>query len=173
MSHDNHQCIHHHDKYYLILNDTLYQRGIDSILRRCLTHEEFEQVMNDCHSGACGVHISGMATAQKIIRAGYFWPSIFKDYYEAVKNFPPCQLFYPKKRTHPAPLHPVIVVGPFAKCGIDYMHYKPTSAGGHGYIIVAVDYFIKWAEARPTYAEYGKTAALFLFTHVIAIFRVP
>ena len=47
------------------------------------------------------------------------------------------------------------------------MHCKPTSAKGHGYIIVAVDYFTKWAEAMPTYAEDGKTAALFLFNHIV------
>ena len=32
LSHDNHHCIHHHAKYYLILNDTLYRRGIDSVI---------------------------------------------------------------------------------------------------------------------------------------------
>ena len=52
------------------------------------------------------------------------------------------------------------------------MHRKPTSARGHGYIIVAMDYFTKWDEAMPTYAEDGKTAALCLFNHVIARFGV-
>ena len=33
ISHDNHPRIHHHAKYYLILNDTYYRHGIDSILR--------------------------------------------------------------------------------------------------------------------------------------------
>eukprot|EP00253_Pinus_taeda_P010833 PITA_10833 len=46
-----------------------------------------------------------------------------------------------------APLHLVVTVGPFAKWGIDYVTCNPRSAGGHGYIIVAVDYFTKWAEA--------------------------
>ena len=68
---------------------------------------------------------------------------------------PPCQ-------------HPFISVGPFSKWGIDFMHCKPTSAGGHRYIIVAIDYFTKWTEAMPTYAEYGKTVA----HHIIAIFGV-
>ena len=53
------------------------------------------------------------------------------------------------------------------------MHCKPTSAGGLGYIIVAIDYFMKWAESMPTYAKDGKTVALFLFNHVIARFGVP
>ena len=95
-----------------------------------------------------------------------------KDCHEAVKKFPPCRLFYRKKCTYPSPLHPIIVVGPYTKWGIDFMHYKPTSIGGHGYIIVAIDYFTKWVEAMPTYAENGKIFTLFLFNHVIARFGV-
>ena len=53
------------------------------------------------------------------------------------------------------------------------MHFKPTSARGHGYIIVAIGYFTKWAKAMPTYVEDGKTATLFLFNNVIARFGVP
>ena len=78
-----------------------------------------------------------------------------------------------RKHTHPAPLHPIVAVGPFEKWGIDFMHYTPTSAGGHGYIIVAVDYFTKWAEAMPKYAKDEKTTALFLFNHIIARVRIP
>ena len=104
-----------------------------------------------------------MATSQKILCIGYFWPSIFKYCHEAIKKFRPCQHFYLKNNAHPAPLHPIIVIGPFAKWGIYFMHCKPTSAKGHGYIIVAMDYFTKWDEAMPTYAEDGKTATLFLF----------
>ena len=73
-------------KNYLIVDNTLYHRGVDSIIRRCLTHEEAEVVLNDCHGGACGGHLSGISTTQKILRAGYFWPSIFKDCIDAVKR---------------------------------------------------------------------------------------
>jgi hypothetical protein len=33
ISHEERQCIHHHSRRYLILDDTLYRRGIDTILR--------------------------------------------------------------------------------------------------------------------------------------------
>lgn len=63
LSHDERHCTSHHVKSYIILGDTLYHRGIDSILRWCLRHEENELTLNDCHSGACGGHLSGMAIA--------------------------------------------------------------------------------------------------------------
>ena len=72
------------------MDDTLYRHGVDSILRRCLTHDEVEVVLNDFHGGACGGHLSGISTTQKILRVGYFWPSIFKDYVNAVKRCHPC-----------------------------------------------------------------------------------
>ena len=53
------------------------------------------------------------------------------------------------------------------------MHCKPTSAEGHGYIIISIDYFTKWAEAMPTYAKDGNTTTLLLFNHVIERFGVP
>ena len=78
-----------------------------------------------------------------------------------------------KKRIHSALLHLVITVVPFEKWGIYFVHCRPTSAGGHGYIIVAIDYFTKWAEAMPTYVEDGKIVVLFLFNHINAIFGIP
>jgi hypothetical protein len=66
-SHDEHRGIRHQAKNYLILEDTLYRLGVDHILRRCLTHEEVEIMLNNCHTGACGGHLFGLATTQKIL----------------------------------------------------------------------------------------------------------
>ena len=129
--------------------------------------------MNDCHSGACGGHLSRLAIAQKILRAGYVWPTIFEDCIFVLKKCHPCQIFSRKMRAHLAPLHPVVAVRPFAKWGIDFTTCNPPFAAGHHYIIVVVDYFTKWAEAMPTYNNDTKTVALFLFNHVIARFRIP
>ena len=130
-------------------------------------------IMNDCHSGSCGGHLLGLATTQKILHAGYSWPTIFKDCISSVKKFHPCQIFSRKMCTHPAPLHPVVAICPFAKSGIDFTTCNPPSIAGHHYIIVAVDYFTKWEEAMPTYTNDAKTTALFLFNHVIARFSIP
>ena len=48
-SREEQRKLHLHVKNYLIIGDTLYRRGVDSILHRCLTHEEDEIVLNDSH----------------------------------------------------------------------------------------------------------------------------
>jgi hypothetical protein len=67
----------------------------------------------------------------------------------------------------------VVSVIPFAKWSIDFMTCHPHLAGGHGYIIVFVDYFTKWTEVMLTLDKTGKTVALFIFNHIIAHFGVP
>ena len=87
---DNRQRLRHLAQDYLIVGDALYHRGVDTVLCRCVTHNEGKPIMNDCHLGAYGGHLSGLATTQKILRAGYFWPSIFKDCITTVKKCHPC-----------------------------------------------------------------------------------
>ena len=101
-------------------------------------------MLNDCHGGACGGHLFGLSTAQNILRAGYFWPLIFKYCVDVVRRCHPCQVFACNKRLKPASLHPIITAGPFTKWGINFMDCSPASAGGHHHIIVDVDYFTKW-----------------------------
>jgi hypothetical protein len=122
--------IRYQARQYIILGDTLYRRGIDSVFQRCLTFDEAKKALNDCHSGACGGHISGYATAQNILRVGYFWPSLFNDCITSVQKCHAFQTYNQKSRSHLAPLHPVVSVAPFAKWGIDFMTCHAHSAGG-------------------------------------------
>ena len=115
----------------------------------------------------------GLATTQNILRVSYFWPTIFKDCVDAVKRCHPCQLYTRKMQSHPAPLFLVISMGPFTKWGIDYMTCNPISVWEHKHIIVAIDYFTKWAKAMPTYKADGETIDFFIFNQIIARFGIP
>ena len=46
------------------------------------------------------------------------------------------------------------------------------SAGGHHHIIVAIDYFTKWAEAMPTVKSNSETATHFVFNQIITWFGI-
>ena len=89
----DHRLILYQSRQYIILGDTLYHHGIDSIFRRCLTYDEAGKSLNDCHSRACGSHMSGYATSQNILRASYLWPSLFKDCITAIHKFHACQTY--------------------------------------------------------------------------------
>ena len=69
---DDRQRLRHLAQHYLIVGDALYHRDIDTVLRGCVIHEEAEMIMNDCHSEACGGHLSGLGTTQKILHTRYF-----------------------------------------------------------------------------------------------------
>ena len=56
LSWDEWRPLRHVSKNYLIVDNTLYHHEVDSILHHCLTHEEVELVLNDCHGEACGGH---------------------------------------------------------------------------------------------------------------------
>jgi hypothetical protein len=63
---DRHR-IRYQARQYIILGDTLYHRGIDSVFLCCLTFDEAEKALNDFHSGGCGGHMFGYPTAHKIL----------------------------------------------------------------------------------------------------------
>ena len=88
-------------------------------------------------------------------------------------NCHPCQVFACNMHSHPAPLHPIITDDPFTKWGLYFMDYNPASAGGHHHIIVAVNYFTKWAKAIPTIKSDGETVAHFMFNQIITHFGIP
>jgi hypothetical protein len=67
LSRDDRRRIRNQAKNYLVIDDTLYRRGVDNILHRCLTHEEDEYVHNEWHNGAFDGHLSGLATSQRIL----------------------------------------------------------------------------------------------------------
>ena len=173
LSKDDRRQLRHLTQHYLIIGDPLYHHGVDTILRRCVTHDKDERIMNDCHSRACGSHLFGVASAQKILCVGYFWPSTFKDCINDVKKCHSFQIFSKNMRAHPTPLHHVVSVIPFAKWGIHFTMCNPPSTAGHHYIIVVLDYFTKWAEAMPTYSNDVKNITLFILNHIITRFGIP
>ena len=121
------------DTYVIMLRDTLSSMTLYIIglyLVSLFDSQEAKAVCNDCHSGACGGHLSKLATTQNILREGYYWPLIFKDCVNAVKRCHLCQVLSQNMHSHLSPLHTTITIGTFMKWGVYFMDCNPTSAGG-------------------------------------------
>eukprot|EP00253_Pinus_taeda_P010173 PITA_10173 len=107
--------------------------------------------MEDCHQGDCGGHLFWKSTTNKILRAGYYWPTLFADVYKMVKRCHKCQIFEGKQKLQPLPLKPIEVSAPFQQWGLDFIdEIHPASSGQHRWILTATDYFTKWIETIPT-----------------------
>ena len=99
----------------------------------------------------------------KILRAGYYWPSIFLDVHSFVRGCEQCQLFTRKQKLVALPLKAVVIEAPFQQWGLDFIgQFKDNSSNGHTWIITATDYFTKWVEAIPTKSTTDKVAMDFL-----------
>lgn len=70
---------------FCILNSALYWKYLGGGLLNCLVEKEVKKVMEDCHQGDCGGHLSWKSTKNTILRAGYYWPTLFVDVYKMVK----------------------------------------------------------------------------------------
>ncbi|XP_016205999.1 uncharacterized protein LOC107646322 [Arachis ipaensis] len=71
---------------YLIIQGQLFKKGLSQPLLKCLHPDQTDYVLREVREGCCGHHIGGKALARKLIRPGYYWPSMMKDSKEFVKK---------------------------------------------------------------------------------------
>jgi hypothetical protein len=64
---------------FQLINDVLFRKNFDGVLMRCLGKEELENVLYELHVGEVGGHFGGDTIAHKVLRTGYYWPTLFKD----------------------------------------------------------------------------------------------
>ncbi|XP_057723399.1 uncharacterized protein LOC130939303 [Arachis stenosperma] len=75
---------------YAVIQGQLFKRAQPPLLK-CLHPDQTDYVLREVHEGCCGHHIGGKALARKLIRAGYYWPSMMADSKEFVKKCIKCQ----------------------------------------------------------------------------------
>ena len=150
----------------------LFKYCADQIIRKCVPEGEQEGILSHCHDRACGGHFASQKKAMKVLRAGFYWPSLFKDAYTMCKQCDKCQRLGKISRRHMMPLNPILVVKLFDVWGIDFMGSFPTSFG-YTYILVGVDYVSKWVEAMSCRAVDHKAVLKFLKENIFSRFGVP
>lgn len=61
---------------FMILNDVLYKRGFSMSYLKCVEEDEAKYILEEVHEGICGDHIGSRSLISKIIKIGYFWPTM-------------------------------------------------------------------------------------------------
>lgn len=65
--------------YFILVYNTLYKQGFSSPLLLCIGGEEANYILREIHESVCGNHSGGLALAKKVLRQGYYWPTLKKD----------------------------------------------------------------------------------------------
>ena len=61
---------------FVVLNGELYKRGFLMPYLKCLALNEVTYVLQEIHEGVCGNHSRPRSLVGKMIRVGYFWPTL-------------------------------------------------------------------------------------------------
>ena len=78
---------------FTILNDTLYKKGFSMTYLKCVNEDEAKYILEEIHEGVCGDYADPRSLVSKVIRIGYFWPTMQEDAVELVKKCDKCQRF--------------------------------------------------------------------------------
>ena len=75
---------------FTIHRGTLYKRGFSTLILKCIAREDANYVLREVHEGMCGKHIGAWALAGKVLRQGYYWPTMPRDAIELVRRCNVC-----------------------------------------------------------------------------------
>lgn len=98
---------------FCVIENTLYWKYVVGILLKRLLKDDADRVMQEFHEGDCGGHLYRKSTANKIFRAGFYWPTLFLDIHKMVTSCHKCQIFEGKIKLLPLPLKSISVESPF------------------------------------------------------------
>ncbi|GKE20270.1 reverse transcriptase domain-containing protein [Tanacetum coccineum] len=97
---------------------------------------------------SCNMQAGPRSVEAKAIRTGYYWPTMHKDARKVIRECQDCQ--------------GIDIAGPF-----------PEGPGKVKFLIVAIDYFIKWIEAKPVVTITGNQVKKFVWDNIVCRFGLP
>nr|GEW43080.1 hypothetical protein [Tanacetum cinerariifolium] len=148
---------------------------VDSKLVTCQLNEEFvansEGMENTwpmkVHEGACRMHDEAHSVVAKIMRQGYYWPTMHQDTKEVIDRCNSCQIRAPIPKLPKTSLTSIMSPWPFYQWGLDILGPLPEGPGKLKNIIVAIDYFTKWMEAKPLATITEKEVNKFVWKNIV------
>jgi hypothetical protein len=96
------------------------------------------------------------------------------DCFKYYKGCQVCQRFGDLQLVPTAELHPIIKHWPFIGWRLDFIgEIHPSSSKGHRFVLVAMDYFTKWAEVVDMKNMTHMEVIEFITEHIIHRFGIP
>jgi len=71
---------------YCLTQDGLGWKNLDGIILICVNKDEVDWLIKELHLGYCRGHFTSPTTTHKILRVGYYRPTLFIDTHRYVKS---------------------------------------------------------------------------------------
>ena len=108
---------------------------------KCVDQDDAKYILEEIHDRVCGDHTGPRSLVSKVIRTGYFWPTMQADAVELVKRCDKCQQFGNVQRLPTEKLMAMTSPWPFSQWGIDIVGPLPQGKGQVKFLLVAIDYY--------------------------------
>jgi hypothetical protein len=113
----------------------------------------------------CGHHAAPRTLVRNTFRQGFYWPTAVADANEVVRTREGCQFYARKTNLSAHALQTIPVTWPFAVWGLDIVGPLRMAPGGYTHLLVAIDNFSKWIEARSITNLRAEQAVTFFYRH--------
>ncbi|GJU24616.1 reverse transcriptase domain-containing protein [Tanacetum coccineum] len=160
-------------RQYELWEGILYRRSFLKPWLRCVGPLQADYVIREIHEGSCSMHAGPRSVVAKAMRSGYYWPTMHRDARDMIRKCKDCQVHRPVPRHPQQPLTPITAPWPFYKWGIDIAGPFPEGPGKVKFLIVAMDYFTKWIEAKAVATISGTQVKKFVWDNIVCRFGLP
>ncbi|KAK1686158.1 hypothetical protein QYE76_047006 [Lolium multiflorum] len=158
---------------YTIVDGQLYKRSATGVFLKCVSSQDGIEILREIHAGDCGHHAAPRSLVAKAFRLGFYWLTAKEDAEKLVKTCRGCQYYATQPNAPAQELRTIPITWPSAVWGLDMVgKLKKSSPGGHEYLLVAIDKFSKWIEAKPVRKADGATALKFVCS-LVTRFGIP
>ena len=108
---------------------SLYKRGLFTPILKCIAGKDDDYVLREVHEGVCGNHIGARALVGKVLRQGYYWPTMLRDATDLVRR---CNIFQEHAKISRLPSEPLTSITspwPFQQWSLDILGPLPIGKG--------------------------------------------
>ncbi|GKC01621.1 reverse transcriptase domain-containing protein, partial [Tanacetum coccineum] len=92
----------------------------------------------------------------KIIKLRYYWPLMHNDGKALIQRCEACQIHSSISRKPKQEMTFITSTLPFSQCRIDIVGPLPMAPRGARFLVIAIEYFTKWVEAKSLVSIMGK-----------------
>jgi len=106
---------------YTLVDGALFRHGFTHLTLTCVSGDECTRIMSEVHEGICGSHVGGRSLAPKVVRAGFYWPTVREDCVRYAQQCKQCQLHADWHKAPLEELRSIYSPWPFHTWGIDIL----------------------------------------------------